>query len=481
MLFQQSEFHWWQRATLYQIYVRSFMDGNGDGVGDLLGVVAKLDYLSWLGVNAVWISPVYPSPMVDFGYDVTDYCDVAPCYGTLNDFDDLLSEVHRRGMKLLMDFVPNHTSDRHPWFLDSRASRDSTHRDWYLWRDPAPDGGPPNNWLSQQNTSAWEFDEATGQYYLHTYFIQQPDLNWYNPEVRLAMLDVMRFWLNRGVDGFRIDAVAHLIKDPRWRDNPPNPDFKPNQLPLKRHIPVFLRDQPDVHDVIAWLRRMVNLYPDRILIGETYLAPGRLLSYYGRDGLNFPFNFELIENSWHPDALRAAIDSYEGMLAKDDWPSWVLGNHDRPRIATRIGSDKLRLAAMLLLTLRGTPTMYYGDEIGMHDAKLDKSQVLDLRGQAMPGFGRDPARTPMQWNDRPEAGFTTGHPWLPVSPDYPHCNIARERSESGSLLNLYRRLLRLRSQEEALQVGEYRPIPMDRDLVAFVRSAGSSQLLVVLN
>jgi alpha-glucosidase len=288
--------------------------------------------------------------------------------------------------------------------------------------------------------------------------------------------------LDRGIDGFRIDAVAHLIKDPRWRDNPPNPDFKPDGMPpTKRQIPAFLRDQPDVHGVIAWLRQMTDLYGDRILIGETYLSPGRLLSYYGSAGLNFPFNFKLIETEWNPTALRAAIDSYEAMLASDDWPSWVLGNHDRPRIATRIGRDKLRLAAMLLLTLRGTPTLYYGDEIGMRDVPLEPSQVLDPRGKAMPGYGRDPARTPMQWNDRRAAGFSDGKPWLPVSPDFAQCNVAQERAGADSLLGLYRRLLELRGREAALQVGDYRPVPLHENAVAYERSFADRRLLVILN
>ena len=251
------------------------------------------------------------------------------------------------------------------------SSKLSAHRDWYLWRDPAPDGGPPNNWLSRQSGSAWEFDEATGQYYLHTYFPQQPDLNWRNPQVRLAMLDVLRFWLDRGVNGFRVDAVGHLIKDRRWRDNPPNPDFKPGDPPTRRHVPCYLRDQPELHEAIAWLRRLIDLYGDRILIGEMYLSPGRLVSYYGPQGLSFPFNFQLVEQTWTAKHLRLQIDSYEALLARDDWPSWVLGNHDRSRVASRIGGEKIRLAALLLLTLRGTPTMYYGDELGMRRRRVD--------------------------------------------------------------------------------------------------------------
>ncbi|HEX4142798.1 MAG TPA: alpha-amylase family glycosyl hydrolase [Pirellulales bacterium] len=475
------EFHWWQRATLYQVYVRSFFDTDGDGVGDLPGVIAKLDYLAWLGVKAIWLSPIYPSPLADFGYDVADYRTIDPRYGTLADFDRLLEAVHRQNMKLLMDFVPNHTSCQHPWFVDSRSSRDSAHRDWYLWHDPAPGGGPPNNWISQLNDSTWTFDATTGQYYLHTFLPAQPDLNWRNPQVRLAMLDVMRFWLDRGVDGFRIDAVAHLIKDGRFRENPENPDFEPGELPIKRQIDCFLRDQPEVHEVIQWFRQLVDLYDDRILIGETYLALGRLLSYYGPTGLNFPFNFELIKTSWQPASLRAAIDSYEASLAPDDWPSWVLGNHDRPRVSTRAGESKLRLAALLLLTLRGTPTLYYGDELGMLDLELSADQVLDPRGKAMPGFGRDPERAPMAWDQSRLAGFSAADPWLPLPADCRRRNVAAEQADDGSLLNLYRRLLLLRGEQPALQVGDYAPVCLHRDVVAYIRGFGGSQFLVVLN
>jgi alpha-glucosidase len=476
---------WWKRGTIYQIYPRSFMDESGDGVGDLGGIAAKLDHLEWLGVDAVWLSPISPSPMKDFGYDVSDYTDVHPLFGTLADFDRLTAEVHRRGMKILLDFVPNHTSDQHPWFLASRASRASEKRDWYIWRDPSPAGGPPTNWLSNFGGSAWELDPATGQYYYHAFLKEQPDLNWRNPEVQHAMHDAMRFWLDRGVDGFRVDVIWHLMKDAEFRDNPPNPAYKPGQSPHSQLSPLYTEDQPEVHDIIAGMRRVLDAYPERMMVGEIYLPVEKLMTYYGHggSGAHLPFNFQLIHLPWRAEAISAAVNAYEAALPSYGWPNWVLGNHDNPRIASRIGARQARVAAMMLLTLRGTPTIYYGDEIGMTNVPIPPAAVQDPFEKNVPGLGlgRDPERTPMQWDAGPNAGFTTGTPWLPIPADARTVNVACEREDPRSSLALHRRLLALRRAEAALSIGDYTFVPTTEGVFGFVRSHGGRRFLVLLS
>src|SRR6185436_14956605 len=413
---------WWQRGVIYQIYPLSFQDSNGNGFGDLPGLLSRLDYLEWLGVDAIWLSPIYPSPMADWGYDVADYCDVDPRFGTLADADALIAAAHARGIRVLLDFVPNHTSERHPWFVESRSSRDSPKRGWYHWRDPAPGGGPPNNWISVFGGSAWTLDDATGQYYLHSFLREQPDLDWRHPEVRDAMHEAMRFWLRRGVDGFRVDVIHHLAKDPEYRDNPTNPDWIAGASnPYRRLLAVHTADRPEVHEVIAGIRAVVDEFPDRMLVGELYLPLERLMVYYGSGGrgLQLPFNFQLIRLPWESRTLGAAIEAYEAMLPTFGWPNWVLGNHDKSRVASRVGPAQARVAAMMLLTLRGTPTLYYGDEIGMRDVPIPAERVRDPFERNVPGLGlgRDPERTPMQWDGGAGAGFTTGEPWLPVADD----------------------------------------------------------------
>jgi alpha-glucosidase len=476
---------WWQRGIIYQIYPRSFMDSNGDGVGDLPGITSRLDYLAWLGVDAIWISPIYPSPMADFGYDIADYTDIHPLFGTLADFDQLLAEAKRRGLKVILDYVPNHTSDQHPWFRESRASRDNPRRDWYIWRDPAPDGGPPNNWRSHFGGSAWEWDATTGQYYLHSFLKEQPDLNWRNPEVQAAMLDVLRFWLDRGVDGFRVDVIWLLIKDDLFRDNPPNPDYQPGQRSSSALIPLYTADRPEVHDIIALMRRLVDQYGERVLIGEIYLPVERLVAYYGKDGMgcHLPFNFQLILAPWNARHIAGLIDAYEAALPPGGWPNWVLGNHDNHRIASRVGAAQARVAAMLLLTLHGTPTIYYGDEIGMHDVEIPPGLVQDPFEKNEPGIGvgRDPERTPMQWDSGPNAGFTTGTPWLPIADDYRTINVAVERDDPTSMLTLYRRLIALRGATPALEVGAYAPVAASGDVLAYLRKGAGRRFLVALN
>jgi len=473
---------WWQRGSIYQIYPRSFQDTNADGVGDLEGIRRRLDYLAALGVDAVWISPVYPSPMADFGYDISDYRGIDPLFGTLADFDRLLAETHARGLKLLLDFVPNHTSDRHPWFVESRSSRQNPKRDWYLWRDPAPDGGPPNNWLANFGGSGWEFDQPTGQYYYHAFLAQQPDLNWRNPEVRQAMFDALRFWLDRGVDGFRVDVLWLLIKDDQFRDNPPNPAWRPDQPNIERLLQVYSADRPEIHAVVAELRGVLDAYPDRVLIGEIYLPLRRLVTYYGDDmkGAQLPFNFQLISAVWNAAGIARIIAEYEAALPTAAWPNWVLGNHDQKRIATRIGAAQARVAAMLLLTLRGTPTLYYGDELGLEDVPVapDRAQDPWARNEPGLGLGRDPARTPMPWDASPGAGFTDSEPWLPLNPDHPTRNVAALSADGRSILTLYRSLITLRRERAGLHEGDIAAIRAEGDVLVYQRS---TNLMVALN
>ncbi len=479
-----SEHSWWQRGVIYQIYPRSFQDSNGDGVGDLPGIERRLDHLQWLGVDAVWLSPIFPSPMADFGYDVADYTDVDPLFGTLQDLDRLIDACHRRGLALLLDFVPNHTSNRHPWFQDSRSSRDSVRRDWYLWQDPGPDGGPPNNWLSVFGGSAWELDAATGQYYYHAFLKEQPDLNWRNPEVRKAMLDVLRFWFDRGVDGFRIDVLWHVIKDAKLRDNPENPDFRAGGNPYHRLLPVYSTDQPEAHDVAAEMRRVADAYDDRVLIGEIYLPVERLVTYYGTNGsgVHLPFNFQLLTLPWQAREIDRAINSYEAALPAEGWPNWVLGNHDRPRIATRVGQQQARVAALLLLTLRGTPTLYYGDELGLADVPIPEQRLQDPQGLNLgAAFSRDPCRTPMPWDSARHGSFTDGEPWLPQNADFERRNVRAQQSDPESMLVLHRRLLALRRERLALAVGDYVPVPAAGNLISFERRYEHDRLLVALN
>jgi alpha-glucosidase len=476
---------WWQTGVIYQIYPRSFQDSNGDGVGDLRGIIERLPYLSDLGVDAIWISPIFVSPMADFGYDIADYTGIDPLFGTLDDFDALLEAAHASGLKVILDLVPNHTSDQHPWFIESRSSQQSKKWDWYLWRDPAPDGGPPTNWLSEFGGSAWEYDAPSRQYYYHAFLAAQPDLNWRNPDVRAAVLDVMCFWLRKGVDGFRVDVIWHMIKDAEFRDNPPNPKFRPGDPPHHAVVPLYTADRPEVHDVIVEMRRVVNEFSHRVLIGEIYLPVERLVAYYGRDlsGVHLPFNFSLLTAHWHARQLAKLIDEYEAALPAGGWPNWVLGNHDRPRIASRVGAEQARVAAMLLLTLRGTPTIYYGDEIGMEQVAISREDVRDPFEKNVPGqgLGRDGCRTPMQWDDGDNAGFSQAKPWLPLSAAYREQNVAQQQRESSSIYWLHRRLLKLRKARPALVFGSYHPVTARGDLLIYGRQVEGESLLVALN
>lgn len=477
---------WWQTGIIYQIYPRSFQDSNGDGIGDLRGVAQRLDYLQDLGVTAVWLSPIYPSPMADFGYDISDYTGIHPLFGSMADFDMLLGEVHSRGMKLILDLVPNHTSHQHPWFVESRSSRHNPKRNWYIWKDAGPEGEAPNNWLSVFGGSAWEWDELTGQYYYHDFLKEQPDLNWRNPEVQAAMLEVMRFWLNKGVDGFRVDVIWHMIKDEQFRDNPPNPDYQPHMPTYDQLLPVYSTDQPEVHDIIRKMRELLDSYQERMMIGEIYLPIPKLVMYYGVDnkGAHLPFNFQLIDLPWDPAKIASAIDLYEGSLPANGWPNWVLGNHDRIRIASRVGIEQARVAAMLLLTLRGTPTIYYGDEIGMRDVPIPFEEVQDPQGLNMPekNLSRDPARTPMQWDDSHYGGFSKASPWLRLNRSYTRENVAVQSADPYSMLSFHKKLIALRQKEPSLMAGDYIPVHSDRQSIAYIRKKeGHGAFLVLLN
>jgi alpha-glucosidase len=482
--------HWWQTDVIYQIYPRSFQDTNDDGIGDLKGIERRLEYLAILGIDAIWISPIYPSPMADFGYDVADYCGVDALFGAFADFDDLLGQAHARGIKVLLDFVPNHTSDRHPWFVESRSSRDNPRRDWYLWRDPAPGGGPPNNWISDFGGSAWEWDKATSQYYYHAFLKEQADLNWRNPAVREAMYNVMRFWFDRGVDGLRIDVLWHMVKAADFPDNPTNPNYQSTMGDMHRVLQLHSTDQPEVHGIAAEMRAVADSYGaagrgERVLIGEIYLPVARMLSYYGleRSEVHLPYNFQLVDAPWAARSLARLIAEYEAALPPGGWPNWVLGNHDRPRVATKRGQAQARVAAMLLLTLRGTPTLYYGDELGLSDVAIPSAQVRDPRELREPGLalGRDPVRTPMPWDESENAGFTMVEPWLPLNADWPTRNVARMVKEPRSMLTLYRRLLAMRRTHRALSIGDFALLDAEGDVLAYQRRHGAERLLVALN
>jgi len=470
---------WWKHAVVYQVYPRSFQDSDGDGIGDLNGIRNRLDYLVELGIDALWISPIYPSPMADFGYDVADYCGIDPMFGTMEDFERLLDEAHRRGLRLILDFVPNHTSDQHPWFIESRSSRENPKRDWYIWRDQ------PNNWQSHFGGSAWEFDEKTRQYYLHEFLKEQPDLNWRNPAVKAAMFDALRFWLRKGVDGFRVDVMWLMIKDDQFRDNPPNPGYEVGQGSRAQVLPVYDADRPEIHNLVAEMRGVLAGFEDRVLIGEIYLPVTRLMHYYGDDlrGANLPFNFQLLQCAWTADELARTIREYMTALPPGAWPNWVLGNHDKSRIASRIGLKKARAAALLLLSLPGTLTIYNGEELGMQDVLIQPEEVQDPAEKRQPGIGmgRDPERTPMPWDNSPLCGFTSGKPWLPIGDANRAMSVQSSRTDPTSMLSLYRRLLRLRREEPVLVSGQLTDMSAANGLLQFIRSDGKARFRFVMN
>jgi glycosidase len=467
---------WWT-GVIYQVYPRSFQDTTGNGVGDLAGITARLPYLADLGVDALWISPFYPSPMADFGYDVSDYTDVDPLFGSLDDFDDLLAEAHRMGLRVVIDWVPNHTSDRHPWFVESRSDRVNPRRDWYVWRDPKPDGSRPNNWLSMFGGPAWTWDAGTEQYYLHSFLAEQPDLNWRDEQVQDAMFSAIRFWLDRGVDGFRIDVAHFVMKDPALRDN------------LEHPAPPRSKGHHDAHGVYRDLRSILDGYDgEHFSVGEIHIDdPTEWASYYGEgnDELHMPFNFSLLKAPWDATAIRDRVETIEAAVPPGGWPNYVLGNHDEQRITGRLGRDQARVAMMLLLTLRGTATLYYGDEIGMRDREISPEAQQDPFGRRVPGEGRDGCRTPMQWESGVAAGFSPAPErdlWLPLGDDFATINVAVESDDPASMLTLTRNLLALRKRIPALRAGTYRGLDgLPDDVYGYERRSGSNRIRVLLS
>lgn len=503
---------WWQTGVLYQVYPASFQDSTGTGTGDLDGVAQRLAYLADLGVDAVWISPFYPSPMKDGGYDVSDYGDIDPRFGSLAAFDRLVAHAHALGLRVVVDWVPNHSSDEHPWFRSSRAGRASPHRAWYVWRDARPGTGPgtgrapepPNNWLSAFGGPAWTWDDASGQFYLHSFLPEQPDLNWREPALRRAMLDTLRFWMDRGVDGFRVDVAHHIAKDPLFRDNPPEPKPDAGHKPVSdydRQQHLHDRGHTDVHGLFGAFRRLVDEHsgPDgktreRALFGEIHLGHdlARWATYFGSgDELHLPLNFGLLAAPWTAAGLRAHVEAVEAALPRGGWPgawpSYVLGSHDERRLAARVGPAGARLAAVLLLTLRGTPTLYAGDEIGVPDVDVPPARRRDPAGLHDPALGRDSGRTPMAWDASPSAGFSSAPEadlWLPLHAGHETRNVEAQSASPESLLSLYRRLLALRRATPALHSGTLRVLDsVPESVFAYERLAedGDTRALVLLN
>jgi alpha-glucosidase len=465
---------WWRSAVFYQVYPRSFSPSGPSPTGDLDGITARLDHLSWLGVDAIWVSPFYPSPQADFGYDVSDFCDVDPTFGDMAAFDRLLAGCHDRGVRLLVDLVPNHTSDQHPWFLAARSSRDDPRRDWYIWRDGDP-ATPPNNWTAAfTGESAWTWDDATDQWYLHQFLPAQPDLNWANPEVVDAMHGVMRFWLDRGVDGFRIDVVHGIGKDPALPDDPPEAGGLPHAT---------LNDTPQTHELIRGLRRLVDGYPgDRLILGEVFLlTTEQVARYYGEgDELHLAFNFPPLFTPWDPRRWRRQIAETRHQIdERGAWPTWVLSNHDNKRHRTRYGGseDRARAAVFLLLGLRGSPVLFAGEELGLEDAVVPPDRVVD------PG-GRDGARAPLPWTADPDHGWGVTDPWLPWPPEPDRRNVATLVADEGSIAHLYRRLLAARRATPALQLGDHADVAAPEGVIAWRRwlpGAGGEGALVAVN
>ena len=487
---------WWKKAVFYQIYPRSFKDTTGSGIGDLAGITQNIPYLAeMLGVDAIWISPFFPSPMKDFGYDVANYRDIDPIFGSLEDFDQLLETIHKANLKLIIDLVPNHSSDQHPWFQESRSSRDNPKRDWYVWEDPKADGSPPNNWLSVFGGEAWEWDQVTEQYYLHSFLKEQPDLNWRNPRVQEAIFDEVRFWLERGVDGFRIDVAHYLMKDPALRDNPLNVSgakFIHKSLgEYDTQVHLYDKGHPDIHQVYRDFRKLLDDYSSdqpRMSMGEIHIFDiDEWATYYGEDldEIHFPLNFSLLGVEWEADSIRKVVEDLESGLPPGAWPNYVLANHDDQRITSRYGVENERSAAMLLLTLRGTPILYYGDEIGMKDVDIPPDLCLDPAGIRQEGQGRDPNRTPMQWSADIWAGFSPPHAkntWLPIADDFQEKNVIKQLNDPDSLLSYYQKLIRLRKKHSALQTGEYQSLPDAPDGCYFyTRQNDEEKLLIGIN
>ena len=477
--------------VLYEIYPRSFKDSNNDGYGDLKGITSKLDYFTDLGVTMLWLTPFYPSPMKDCGYDISDFCGIAPEAGTMEDFRKLVSEIHARDLQIVLDMVLNHTSDQHPWFVESRSDRENPKRDWYIWHDPVR-GSVPNNWKSVFDPSAWEYDEVTGQYYLHSFLKEQPDLNWQNPQVRSALKDILRFWMDEKVDGFRLDAINYLVKHPDFPDEPVNPQYDAEkQSPFYQLRHLYMKDQPGLFPFVKEIAEYVHGYGDAFLVTEAYPRLGEnsvphYMKFYAiaKHKNIIPFNFEFIILEWDAQRYRRFINEFLHAIGTDDIPQFVMGNHDRIRLSSRIGAEQARTAAVLLLTLPGVPVIYYGEELGMQDVRtIPQEKIHDTKEFRSPGFGRDPHRTPMQWDESQFSGFSAVEPWLPLEHCFQVRNVAVESAETGSMLNLYKSLLRLRKAEDGILAhGTYRDYEPHNDAIfAFERENSSGKYSIALN
>ncbi|NLI70335.1 MAG: alpha-glucosidase [Firmicutes bacterium] len=485
---------WWKEAVIYQIYPRSFLDSGDDGVGDIRGIISKLDYLNdgterSLGIDAIWLNPVYPSPQYDFGYDIMDFRGIDPQYGTMADFEELLREAHKRNIRIIMDIVPSVTSHLHPWFIESRSSRDNPRRDWYIWQDAPPNRKYPNNWLGAFGGRAWDWDKKTGQFYYHNSLPEQPDLNWRNPEVEREILDVLDFWFQKGVDGFRIDVLNYPYKDKYFRSNPYCIGIRPYDM--QKHL--YDKDLPESVEVGKKMRLVADRYPDRMLVAEVYnFDPEEAVRYYGedRDGPHMVFNFSAAFSPFRASAFQKKVERWEELVADRGWPCYFFSNHDIPRHITRFSlgqgrwaTERARVAAAFLLTIRGTPFLYMGEEIGMKSYFMKKKDLMDPVGiRYWPFYGRDWARTPVQWNDGLHAGFSGAKPWLPVNPDYRECNVQAQENDPGSLLNWYRKLIWLRKKHSALGGGKLiflRGLP--EGLLGYLRRDEKEEILVLLN
>jgi alpha-glucosidase len=483
---------WWYGGVIYQVYPRSFQDTNGDGIGDLPGITQQLPYIASLGVDAIWISPFFPSPMRDFGYDVSGFCDVDPMFGTLTDFDDLVSAAHALGLKVVIDQVYSHTSDQHPWFIESRSSRDNDKSDWYVWADPKPDGSPPNNWQSVFVGSAWTWDARRGQYYLHNFLTEQPDLNLLNPRVHDALLECARFWLDRGVDGFRVDAVSHFVHDPLLRDNPPSQKAGPRSRPFDFQEHRYTVDRPETLAFLERLRSVLNGYPDRFALGELG-GPGVTGSEDGRyvsaARLHSAYSFFFLRSAAPtPQLIQQAFSEWEAGHG-DGWPTWVFSNHDAPRVVTRWGGDEAderyaQLLLALLFALRGSVCLYQGEELGLPQAHVPFDRLVDPEAIAnWPlTLGRDGARTPMPWlAAAPQAGFGTAEPWLPVDPRHVAMSVDQQEAARDSTLQITRQLLAIRRQVPALRQGRLRIVADDPCVLVLERHSASERVVCVFN
>ncbi len=492
--------NWWKEGVFYQVYPRSFKDSNGDGIGDLRGITQKLDYLSWLGIDAIWISPFFKSPMVDFGYDVSDYTDVDPIFGTLSDFNELLQGSHKRGIRVVIDQVYNHTSDRHPWFVESRHSRNNSKADWYIWRDPKPNGAPPNNWVSffsgEDPESAWEWDKNREQYYLHLFAKEQPDLNWRNPEVKKAVFDSIRFWLDLGVDGFRFDVISLYYKDPKFRDAIKRPNKKKSHKARDDYYFDRFCERPETILAVEEIRELMDSYNQRVSIGEVVTEKEQYgyLDFVSDGRLNLAFNFDFMKNvSLDPLKIKKLVERTERIFGTRAWPCYVLGNHDSHRVISRLTKDMninedektsiSKLLATLLLTLRGTPFIYYGEEIGMENTDIPYEKIVDPEGKNLwpEAQGRDVCRTPMQWNNGKYADFSTVEPWLPINSNKSRISVETEMKDPNSVLNYYKSLLQTRKDFDALRSGEIEFLDSPDGILKYVRREGSEEVMMILN